>query len=227
MLSTVAVTAVGCAGVGAALGPALAGTAARVPGVVRGTGRTVLVSGLAAAAFGGVVVGLLPDAARRYALPAFLVLAAAGVLLGVIDADVHRLPDMITLPAYPVVAALLVPASVLAGSSVGWGGLARAGAGALAAATLYAALCLPPSSPMGFGDVKLAGLLGLALGWLSWQTWMVGMVLGFGYGGLHGLAVLARRRAGSHRIPFGPAMLVGALTAVLAGDHLLAAYQTL
>ncbi|GIL30246.1 prepilin peptidase [Actinocatenispora comari] len=221
---TVSLAALGCAAAGAAVGPALAATAARLPGVAAGGRRTVVVCVLTAVAFGGVAVGLVPDPVRRYGLPAFLVLAAAGVLLCVIDADLRRLPDAITLPAYPVVAALLAVASAIDGGP-GWAELARAGVGALAAAGLYLLLCLAPGSQLGFGDVKLAGLLGLALGWLSWSTLAVGVVLGFGYGGGYALVLLASRRAGLRtRIPFGPAMLAGALTAVLAGDWLAAGY---
>jgi leader peptidase (prepilin peptidase)/N-methyltransferase len=185
----------------------------------------VLLSALTAASFGGVSMRLLTDPARRYALPAFLLLAAVGMVLAVIDTDVRRLPDALTLPAYPLVAALLVPASLLGVAPVGGTGLARAGCGALAAVVWYVLLCLLPGSQLGFGDVKLAGLLGLALGWLSWSALVVGMVAGFGYGAVHGLVLLAARRAGprSH-LPFGPAMLAGAFTAVLAGDRLAAVY---
>lgn len=182
-------------------------------------------SALATVAFGAVAAGLLADPSRRYALPAFLVLAGAGVLLAVIDADVRRLPDAITLPAYPVVALLLVPASLLGVAAVGWSGLLRAALGALVAAAVYLLLCLAPGAQLGFGDVKLAGLLGLALGWLSWASLAVGLVLGFAYGAAYGLVLLLARRAGLRsRIPFGPAMLAGALTAVLVGDRLAAVY---
>lgn len=224
MLAT-GLAALGCAGAGAAAGPALAATAGRLPGVATGPRRTVLVTCLAAGAFGVVALGLVGDPARRYALPAFLVLAAAGVLLTVIDADIRRLPDTITLPAYPAVAVLLVPASLLGTAAVGWPGLLRAVLGAVAAAAVYLVLCLAPGSQLGFGDVKLAGLLGLALGWLSWATLAVGVVLGFAYGAGYALVLLLSRRAGLRtRIPFGPAMLAGALTAVLVGDRLAAGY---
>lgn len=228
MPAAVTLAALGCAGAGAAVGPGLAAMSARVPGVSSGPRRTLLVSALAMLAFGAVAGGLLTDPVRRYGLPAFLVLAAAGVLLAVIDSDVHRLPDAITLPAYPVVAVLLVPASLLGAASTGWSGLLRAAGGAAVAATVYLLLCLAPGAQLGFGDVKLAGLLGLALGWLSWATLAVGMVLGFAFGAAYGLTLLVVRRAGLRsRIPFGPAMLAGALTAVLLGDRLAGAYLAL
>ncbi len=228
MTAAVALATVGCAGAGAVAGPALAAAAAQVPGVSHGRRRTVLVAVLAAAAFGFVAAGLLPDPARRPALPAFLVLAAVGVALGVIDLDVHRLPDVLTLPSYPVVAALLVPGSLLGAAAVGWPGMVRAGCGALAAAGLYLLLCLAPRARLGFGDVKLAGLLGLALAWLSWRTLAVGLVLGFCFGAGHALVLLVLRRTGPRgQLPFGPAMLIGALVAVLVGDQMAASYLAL
>lgn len=228
MVSVAGVAALGCAGAGAAVGPALAAGARRIPGVGGGLARTVLVSAVSTVVFGAIGWRLVPDPADRMALPAFLVLAAAGITLAVIDLDVRRLPDAITLPAYPVIAVLLTVAALL--GDPGWNALdtlGRAATGALASVLLYGLLSLPRSSQMGLGDVKLAGLLGLALGWLSWSALATGVVLGFGYGALYALGLLVTRRAGwRSRVPFGPAMLAGAFTAVLAGDWLVAAYTS-
>ena len=49
---------------------------------------------------------------------------------------------------------------------------------------------------MGFGDVKLAGLLGIYLGWLGWSSVVVGTFAGFLLGGLAGAALMMLRRAG-------------------------------
>lgn len=225
MDSAVDLAAVGCAVGGVAVGPALAAAAARVPGVSRGAGRTVLACVLAALAFGCVAVRLLPDPALRYALPAYLVLAGTGVVLGLIDADTCRLPDEITLPACLVVAVLLVPASLLGAAPVGWAGLIRAVLGAALATAVYLLPALPARAPLGFGDVKLAGLLGLALAWLSWSDLAVGVALGIAYGAAHGVAVMVIRRTGGRTVfPFGPGMLAGAFTAILIGDQLATAY---
>ena len=81
---------------------------------------------------------------------------------------------------------------------------------------------------MGFGDVKLAGVLGLAAGWLGWGSWAVALFLGFFLGGLFGLALVARGRGGRKTaVPFGPFMLLGTLIAVLAGEELTTAYLSL
>ena len=78
---------------------------------------------------------------------------------------------------------------------------------------------------MGFGDVKLAGVLGLYLGWLGWTELVVGAFASFLLGGLADLALMATGRAGrkSH-LPFGPYMLLGALLAILAAGPLAQAY---
>jgi leader peptidase (prepilin peptidase)/N-methyltransferase len=174
--------------------------------------RYLLVEVLTAALFVAVAArfGLNP------ALPAYLYLAAVAVALAAIDLAVKRLPNAIVLPSYLVAGALLLAAS--AGGD-DWVAAAR---GLLAMALLYTgylALALLYPGGMGFGDVKLAGLLGLYLGWLGWGPLWVGTLAGFLLGGVAGVALLAVRRAGRHTaIPFGPAMLAGAFLAVfLAG----------
>jgi leader peptidase (prepilin peptidase) / N-methyltransferase len=77
------------------------------------------------------------------------------------------------------------------------------------------------------GDVKLAGILGLYLGWLGWGQLIAGAFLAFLLGSLVGLALMAARRAGlKSRIPFGPFMLLGALAAIAWGEWLVDAYAS-
>ena len=74
-------------------------------------------------------------------------------------------------------------------------------------------------SGMGFGDVKLAGVLGMMLGWFGWPEVVVGAFLGFLFGGVLGMALMAARRATrKSMIPFGPFMLAGAWTGLLVGE---------
>ena len=69
---------------------------------------------------------------------------------------------------------------------------------------------------MGFGDVKLAGVLGLYLGYLGWGHVFAGTFAAFLLGGLWGLVVLVARRANlGSAIPFGPFMLAGAAAAMV------------
>ncbi|POH60752.1 prepilin peptidase [Arthrobacter glacialis] len=153
-------------------------------------------------------------------LAAFLAVLAAclyllwlAVVLSVIDIRTHKLPNRYVLPAYPVAAVLLLGAALAAGmpqlviSAVG---------GALAAGALYWLLWALYPAGMGFGDVKLAGVLGMFLGFLSWQHVWLGLGAGFVVGGLWGVAVIVSRRGtAKSAIPFGPSMLAGALATLL------------
>jgi leader peptidase (prepilin peptidase)/N-methyltransferase len=154
-------------------------------------------------------VGLRPD------LPAFLYLGVVGVALGVIDAAIKRLPDPLTLPSYGVVAALLGVAAFFTD-----GGGARFLHALIGMAALYAWFALQvmflPVGAMYAGDAKLGGVLGLGLGWLGWQTWLLGLVATVFLAGAGGLILLATRRAGrKSELPYGPYMLAGTLIAVL------------
>jgi leader peptidase (prepilin peptidase)/N-methyltransferase len=148
-------------------------------------------------------------------LPAYLYLGAVGGALTLIDLDVHRLPDLLVLPSYPIAFVLLLVPTVVLGQ---WGGLLRA---VLAGAVLYVlyllmALFSPGGGGLGFGDVKLAGVLGLLLGWLGWGTLVFSFMAAWLVGGVVGVALILTRRADrKSNIAFGPAMILGALVAVM------------
>ncbi len=155
-------------------------------------------------------------------LPAFLYFAAIAVALSLIDIDTKRLPNVITLPSYAVGGALLLLPAVIDGS---WDGYLRAWVGALALFAFYFLLAFIYPAGMGFGDVKLAGLIGLYLGWLGWGSLLVGAFLGFLLGAVVGIALMVRGRAGRKtKIPFGPFMLMGAGIAVIWGQTLADVY---
>ena len=158
-------------------------------------------------------------------LPAYLYLAAVGIALALIDIDVKRLPDVLTLPSYPVVA-LGLGIAALAGSDSG--DFVRALLGGAAMFAFYFALCFAYPAGMGFGDVKLSGVLGLATAWVGWGAWAVGMFAGFLFGGVWGIALILTKRGGrKSKVPFGPFMLAGALLGVLVGQDLFDGYLSL
>jgi leader peptidase (prepilin peptidase)/N-methyltransferase len=145
---------------------------------------------------------------------AFVLLGVVGVALAVIDVAVQRLPDRLTLPAYPALVALLGAAAITEHDG---GALARALLGSLALAGGYLLLALLRAGQLGGGDIKLAFLVGLALGWLGWRTLFIGASLGFVLAAIVGLALLASRRVTLRSaISFGPYLLGGALLAILA-----------
>jgi leader peptidase (prepilin peptidase)/N-methyltransferase len=159
----------------------------------------------------------------RAELPAYLYLAAIGIALALIDIDVKRLPDVLTLPSYVVGAALLGVASTSEPHL-----LLRALLGAAAMFAVYFALCFAYPAGMGFGDVKLSGVLGLYTAWLGWDVWAAGLLLGFFLGGFFGIALILVKKGGRKTaVPFGPFMLLGALLAVLFGHGLVDGYLDL
>jgi leader peptidase (prepilin peptidase)/N-methyltransferase len=156
-----------------------------------------------------VVVGL------DWALPAYLYLTAVCIALAFIDLDTKRLPNVLTLPSYPILAGLLLLPTIADGA---WSDYLRALVGGLALFVFYLLLALIYPAGMGMGDVKLAGVLGMGLAWFGWDVWLVGMFLGFLLGAVVGLGLMAVRRAGRRTaIPFGPFMVAGTLLAIVVG----------
>ncbi|MDR8412516.1 prepilin peptidase [Nonomuraea sp. 3-1Str] len=142
--------------------------------------------------------------AWRAGLP-YVYLAVAGTALALIDWRTSRLPDAITLPSYPLLALSLLPT----------GEVPRALLGAAALAAVYGVLWLVRPAAMGLGDVKLAGLIGMAAAARGWEAWAVAAVAGQLLGALYALALLLTRRATRDtQFPLGPFMLLGALVAV-------------
>lgn len=150
--------------------------------------------------------------------PAYLYLAAIGIALALIDLDVHRLPDVIVLPSYAVMTALLL---------VDWNlhALLRAFEGAVALFAFFYLIAVVAKGAMGFGDVKLAGVLGGAMAYLSWGTLLTGAFLAFIVGSVVGVLLMSIGKAGRKTaIPFGPFMILGAVAAVLGAGGLGDAY---
>jgi leader peptidase (prepilin peptidase)/N-methyltransferase len=184
---------------------------ARYPLVEFGTG--VLFAILA------VRFGIAPE------LPAYLYLAAAGTALALIDFDTSRLPDSLTFSSAGACAALLVVATLAEGDTTA---LVRAGVGAAVLGGFYFWVWFLYPAGMGFGDVKLAQTIGAYLGWLSYGVLATGAFLGFFYGAFVGIGVIAFKGGGRKtKVPFGPSMLLGALTAILVGQELVTAYTSL
>jgi leader peptidase (prepilin peptidase)/N-methyltransferase len=189
----------------------------RYPLVELSTG--VAFAAVALWSIGGTVDSWMSSGATVAALlafAAFLYLASISIALTLIDLDVHRLPDSLVLPSYVVAAALLSAASLLTGDLAA---LARAGIGLAALFLAYLIMALMYPGGMGYGDVKLAGLLGLYLGWLGWPQLIVGAFAAFLLGGLFAILLLLTRRAGRRSgIPFGPWMIAGAWVGIFFGD---------
>jgi leader peptidase (prepilin peptidase)/N-methyltransferase len=182
--------------------------------------RYPLVELLTGALFAGLAAWFGPVAQ----LPAYLVFAAVGVALALIDLDVQRLPDVLTLPAYPVGIVLLGAASLA--HHDGWS-LVRALIGMAALFGFYFTVAFIAPRGMGFGDVKLSGVIGLHLAWLGWRQLVVGAFAAFAVGAVVGIALIMFAGGGRKtKVPFGPFMLVGALIGILAGNAIGSAYTS-
>lgn len=187
--------------------------------------RYPLVELATAASFGGIVMGAYAGVVPAVTLPVLLYWAAVGIALALIDLDHHRLPLVIVTPSYVVTAVLLLLASVLTGD---YSRLLVAGIGLLALGGLYLALALTKPGAMGGGDVRLAGVLGMLLGWFGVPELIVGGFSAFLIGGVVGVALMLARRAGRKSgIPFGPSMLAGAAVGIFAGAPLSHLYLSL
>jgi leader peptidase (prepilin peptidase) / N-methyltransferase len=155
----------------------------------------------------------------------FLVFITAAVALSAIDLDVSRLPDAIVGGALIVSVPLITLASVLEGNAerIRY----AIGGSAFYFVFLLVAHYVHPRG-MGFGDVKLAALLGLYVGWLapSGLTVVVlvlyAMLAGFVVGSLAGMVLLAVRGR-SHHYPFGPFLIGGAMVVMAFSAQLLPA----
>ena len=170
-------------------------------------------------------VGVAATIAAALQLVAYAYLAVVSIALALIDIDVHRLPNALVLPGYAVGVVLLGAAALLHGDLLALVRLA-AGAGILFAVYLLLALISPRG--MGWGDVKLAGVLGLFLGYLGWGQLAVGAMAAFVLGGLFGAVLLVLRRAGRKSgIPFGPWMLAGAWIGIVLGLRIAGGYLAL
>lgn len=153
-------------------------------------------------------------------------MAAAGTALTVIDLRVHRLPDYLVFPSYAVGLVGFGVAAIVDGTP--WNYLRALAAMALVYVAFFVLHLINPRG-LGYGDVKLSGVLGLYLGYLGWPIVALGLLLGFFVNGLVSAVLLVSGRAKrGTELPFGPFLLGGALVAVAGGlDALRSAFAAI
>ncbi len=157
-----------------------------------------------------------------WALPGFLLFVWTLLVLAVIDARTRKIPNRLTYRLTPALLTLFVLAGLLSGDPTT---ALRSVLGGVAAFAALLVIALISPRGMGMGDVKLAGFIGIGLGYLGWGYVVLGVFAGFVVGGLSGMALLATRaRSRRDLIPFGPYLAIGAVVAVLAGDTLIRGY---
>lgn len=177
------------------------------------------------AAAGAVVGALVGERlAAQGALAAWTCLAAVGVILGYVDARTRLLPTRVIAPSYLVVIAALGLASAFQREHQD---LVRAALGWALMGGVYLALWFVHPAGLGYGDVRLSGLLGIALGYVGWGSLVTGLYAGFVLGGLVGLVLTVGGAGWRGHFAFGPFMLTGALVGLVWGSDLGAWYTSL
>jgi leader peptidase (prepilin peptidase)/N-methyltransferase len=163
---------------------------------------TVAATGLTAGVLSRAVIG-----GPVVATPLVIMAAVLGVLLAAIDLVCLRLPD----PLVGALAVVVVVPLCIVGSA---GQLGRAVLGAGLFGTAYLMMLILTGDGLGFGDVKLAAVLGFALGFAGWPAVLIGAIAPHLLNGPIAVLLLATRKAGRRTaLPLGPALLAGALVA--------------
>ena len=166
---------------------------------------------------------LMSAAALRFGLswplPAFCVLFASLVVVSVVDLDHLIISRRVVYPTLCITAPLLALAAVATGA---WAHLGSAAIGGVVGFGSLLVVHLVAPHGMGFGDVRLAGLIGMMLGWLGLGYGVVALLLALVLASVVGVALIATRlRSRTDAVPLGPFMAVGAVLAALWGRALL------
>jgi leader peptidase (prepilin peptidase) / N-methyltransferase len=158
------------------------------------------------------IVGIEPD------LPAHLWFVSVTLALALIDLDTKRLPNRVLYPGTAVAVALLGAGALLDGIG---DALVRSLLGGFAYFVGLLVIAIAARGGFGFGDVKLAFLLGVFTAYHSWGALAVAVFAGFVIGGLVSVAALVAGRARrKDTIPFGPAMVLGSWLAIAVGERI-------
>ena len=175
---------------------------------------------LVEASCAALFAGLAARFGYRWDLPAFLVLFAGLLALSCIDVERMLLPKKVVYPLTALVTALLVLASAETGQ---WHHFAIGAACAAGWFAVFYAMFLISPRLLGFGDVRLSIVLGLALGWLGIWYVLLGFFAANLIGAVLGLALIATGHMSRRdRIPYGVFLALGCAVAVFAGPELLA-----
>lgn len=160
-----------------------------------------------------------------WSLPAELTFTAGLIALAAVDVERFLLPRAIVYPVSIVVAACLLLA---AGAEGRWSNLGVALLCAAVAFGLFFAINFVKPAWMGFGDVRLAGLIGLALGWLGPWYVVIGFMAANVAGALLGVGLMLSGRATRKTaLPYGVFLAGGSMIAILVGGPIIHWYSHL
>jgi len=169
---------------------------------------------------GVVFAGTVAVIGVEWVLPAYLWFAGVTITLTLTDLDHKLIPNRILYPGIVVGAVLLVGGAIAAGDPQG--AIRSLLAGAAYFGALLVIALVAPAGGFGFGDVKLAVLLGMFTGYLGWGQMSVAFFFAFLLGGVLSILLLITGTKGrKDAIPFGPYLVLGAYVAIVAGDRIL------
>lgn len=183
--------------------------------------RYPLIELVCAALFAGAAARL----GYNWDLPAFLIFIASLLALSAIDVELLVLPKAIIYPSLIAMGALLI---VAAGVSGDWHRLLIAAICAVSWFVVFFVINFASPRALGFGDVRLAPMLGLGLGWLGIRYVVLGFFAANLVGAVIGLALIAAKKMSREQpIPYGVFLALGAGIALYAGPEILAPFHAL
>lgn len=220
-----AAVAVGCALLGIPVGMFLNAVIARVPEkeplrpalppkAPASASEWLVVAGCA-----GLFAALGGRWAADWALPAYLVLAASLLSISVIDLRLYIVPNRIVYPTLAISIPLLVGAALLHHHPAA---IRTAAIGSAAAWFFLLVVHLIQPRGMGFGDVRLAAILGMYLGYINLRLVLWGMMAGFVLGAVIGIGLIVfAGRDRKDAVPFAPFLAAGTLLAICFSQQIL------
>ncbi len=171
----------------------------------------------------GLFAGVAARVGFNWDLPALLVFAAGLLALAVIDVEHLVLPKVIVYPTFLLVSGLLTVDALVTRE---WSKLLAAAICAVAWYLLFFIMNLASPRILGFGDVRLALVLGLGLGWLGWRYALFGFFAANVIGALLGIVLIGLKKIRRDQpIPYGVFLAIGAALAVYSGPEVLAHFQ--
>lgn len=161
-------------------------------------------AGGAAAVIATTISAIVDDALPVLEWLLVAAVALLGVWLAVYDFRERRLPNRLVWPLYAVTGVLVASCAIVSED------LGRLLIAVLAGVLLWAIyFVLGLLGAVAYGDVKLAGALGLALGWWGIIPALIGAAIAYFLALPHAVIYAAGKHG--RQIPFGPYMIAGAI----------------
>jgi len=174
---------------------------------------------------GALFAGAAARLGFRWDLPAVLILLAGLLALACIDLEHLILPKKVVYPTLVLVAGLL---TLAAAETHQWHNLLVAAISAVAWFVVFYLLNFASPRLLGFGDVRLALVLGLGLGWFGWRYVVLGFFAANLLGAILGLTLIAMKKMTREQpIPYGVFLALGAALAIFAGPEIVPLFSNI